>query len=100
MKKEQQVQELTKATKGTKEVKTKLEERIEQEEKVNEAMAALQVLGYNKKEIEKAFDKLAKDSSSVDMNIVQVINEDMNIDIMSEVKNAKDLMDYMKSDKN
>ena len=46
------------------------------------------------------FDKLAKDSSSVDMNIVQVINEDMNIDIMSEVKNAKDLMDYMKSDKN
>lgn len=46
------------------------------------------------------FDKLAKDSSSVDMNIVQVMNEDMNIDIMSEVKNAKDLMDYMKSDKN
>ena len=34
------------------------------------------------------------------MNIVQVMNEDMNIDIMSEVKNAKDLMDYMKSDKN
>ncbi len=46
------------------------------------------------------FDKLTKDSSSVDMNIVQVMNEDMNIDIMNEVKNAKDLMDYMKSDKN
>ncbi len=46
------------------------------------------------------FDKLTKSSSSVDMNIVQVMNEDMNIDIMSEVKNAKDLMDYMKSDKN
>ena len=37
------------------------------------------------------FDKLEKDSSSVDMNIVQVINEDMNVDIMSEIKNAKDL---------
>lgn len=46
------------------------------------------------------FDKLEKDSSSVDMNIVQVINEDMNVDIMSEIKNAKDLIEYMKSDKN
>lgn len=45
------------------------------------------------------FDKLEKDSSSVDMNIVQVINEDMGIDIMSEVKNAKDLKEYIKSDK-
>ena len=60
MKKEQQIQELTKASKGLNSVKTKLEERIENEEKIQEAMAALQVLGYNKKEIEKAFDKLKK----------------------------------------
>lgn len=33
-------------------------EAIELKEKVNEAMAALQVLGYNKKEIEKVFEKL------------------------------------------
>lgn len=46
------------------------------------------------------FDKLEKDSSSVDMNIVQSINEDMNIDIMSEVKNSKELIGYMQSDKN
>lgn len=29
-------------------------------------MAALQVLGYNKKEIEKAFDKLAKEDMSTE----------------------------------
>ena len=47
-------------------VKTKLEERIENEEKIQEAMAALQVLGYNKREIEKAFDKLAKEDMSTE----------------------------------
>ena len=36
MKKEQQIQELTKATKGQNSVKTKLEERIENEEKIQE----------------------------------------------------------------
>ena len=66
MKKEQQIQELTKATKGQNSVKTKLEERIENEEKIQEAMAALQVLGYNKKDIEKAFDKLAKEEMTTE----------------------------------
>ena len=63
MKKEQQNQELTKELNS---VKTKLEERIENEEKIQEAMAALQVLGYNKREIEKAFDKLAKEDMSTE----------------------------------
>ena len=36
MKKEQQIQELTKATKGQNSVKTKLEERIENKEKIIE----------------------------------------------------------------
>ena len=49
LKKEQQIQELTKATKGT---KTKAEVAIENSLKIDEAIAALQVLGYNKKEIE------------------------------------------------
>lgn len=66
IKKEQQIQELTKATKGISGVKTKLEEKIENEEKVDEAMVALQVLGYNKKEIEKAFDKLVKDNMTTE----------------------------------
>lgn len=66
IKKEQQIQELTKATEKISGVKTKLEETIENQEKVDEAMAALQVLGYNKKEIEKAFDKLVKDNMTTE----------------------------------
>jgi len=57
IKKEQQIQELTSATKAINGTKTKLEERLEREEQISEAIAALQVLGYNKKEIEKAFEK-------------------------------------------
>ena len=38
--------------------KTKIQQVIEANEKQEEAIAALQVLGYNKKEIEKAFEKL------------------------------------------
>ena len=63
MKKEQQIEELTKATKGE---KTKIQKAIEDDDKVSEAVAALQVLGYNKKEIEKAFEKLDKNGMSTE----------------------------------
>lgn len=63
IKKEQQIQELTEAAKGT---KTKVEIAIENNQKVEEAIAALQVLGYNKKEIEKAFEKLDKEELSTE----------------------------------
>ena len=66
IKKEQQIQELTKATEKISGAKTKLEEKIENEEKIDEAIAALQVLGYNKREIEKAFDKLAKENMTTE----------------------------------
>lgn len=66
IKKEQQIQELTKATEKIGGAKTKLEEKIENEEKVDEAMAALQVLGYNKREIERAFDKLVKNNMTTE----------------------------------
>lgn len=66
IKKEQQIQELTKATGKISGAKTKLEEKIENEEKINEAIAALQVLGYNKREIEKAFDKLVKENMTTE----------------------------------
>ena len=56
IKKEQHIQEVTRASKTT--AKTKLEITIENNEKIDEAIAALQVLGYNKKEIEKAFAKI------------------------------------------
>lgn len=75
IKKEEQIQELTKATKGIKETKTKLEEKIENEQKIDEATAALQVLGYNKREIEKAFDKLVKE----DMSTEELIRKGLSI---------------------
>ena len=65
IKKEQQIQELTVAAKGT---KTKVEIAIENNQKMDEAIAALQVLGYNKKEIEKVFEKLeTKDLSTEEL---------------------------------
>ena len=64
IKKEQQIQELTSASKGNSSDKTqtsiKVKQAIENDNKVQEAIAALQVLGYNKKEIEKAFAKIDK----------------------------------------
>ena len=63
IKKEQQIQELTEASKGT---KTKVEIAIENSQKVEEAIAALQVLVYNKKEIEKAFEKIEKEELSTE----------------------------------
>lgn len=49
-------------TKASKEIK----EAIKDDDKVSEAISALQVLGYNRKEIEKAFDNLDKDKLSVE----------------------------------
>ena len=66
IKKEQEMQELTQATEKISGTKTKLEEKIENQEKIDEAMAALQVLGYNKKEIEKAFEKLVKENMTTE----------------------------------
>ena len=63
IKKEQQIQELTAATKG---IKTKVEVAIENSQKIDEAIAALQVLGYNKKEVEKAIEKLDKEGLSTE----------------------------------
>ena len=58
IKKEEQIQELTNAS-NTINVKTKMQQAIENEGKITEAIAALQVLGYNKREIEKAFETIA-----------------------------------------
>ena len=70
IKKEQQIQELTSASKGNSSDKTqtsiKVKQAIEKDNKVQEAIAALQVLGYNKKEIEKAFAKIDKTELSTE----------------------------------
>ena len=68
IKKEQQIQELDDATKGT---KIKVEIAIKKNERLDEAIAALQVLGYNKKEIEKAFGKL----STTDLSTEELIRK-------------------------
>lgn len=72
IKKEQQIQELTKMT-GS--IKNKVEVAIENSEKIDEAIAALQVLGYNKKEIEKAFDKI----NTNDMSTEELIRKGLSL---------------------
>ena len=58
--KEQQIENINKQINKKSQVESKMQNIIKNNEKVSEAIAALQVLGYNKREIEKAFDKLDK----------------------------------------
>ena len=57
IKKQEQIDELTKAV-GKIETSSKMQTAIEEDNKISEAVAALQVLGYSKKEIEMAFNKI------------------------------------------
>lgn len=66
--KEQQVDAIKLEISDTENKNNKLQQAIENNERVSEAISALQVLGYNRKEIEKAFDKLAtKDVSTEEL---------------------------------
>ncbi len=56
--KEQQIQAIKHEINNNEQATNKLQEAIENNAKVSEAIAALQVLGYNKKEIEKVFEKI------------------------------------------
>ena len=69
IKKEQQIEELTNKVdynKESSETNIKVKQMIEEDNKISEAIAALQVLGYNKKEIDKAFMKLDKSDLSTE----------------------------------
>lgn len=44
------------------------------------------------------FERLNENEKSVDMNIVQVINENMGIDIMDDIRNQKKLSEMLKND--
>lgn len=59
LKKEQQI-DLIKGKMNNSAKSSKLQEAIENDNRISEAIAALQVLGYNRKEIEKAFEKVDK----------------------------------------
>lgn len=63
IKKEQQIQELTNANNNS---KSKVQIALKNNYKLEEAITALQVLGYNKKEIERAFEKLDKKELSTE----------------------------------
>lgn len=81
--KEQQIQNINEQinkqakTKGKiekTEEEEKLQQAIENNNKVAEAVAALQVLGYNKKEIEKAFSTIDKNELSTEELIKKGLN--------------------------
>lgn len=46
------------------------------------------------------YDKLDKNEKSVDMNIVQILNDDMGIDIMNDYRNQKKLFEELKKNEN
>ena len=74
IKKEQQIEELTKASKGaksSKETELKVKQAIEDDNKILEAVAALQVLGYNKKIIEQAFEKIENKKESTTEELIK-----------------------------
>ena len=58
IKKEQEVEAIKEQIDKKQKEDSKFNGAIEIREKINEAIAALQVLGYNKKEVEKVFEKL------------------------------------------
>lgn len=63
IKKEQQIQELTRATNDLSKPNSEI---LKNTAALDEAIAALQVLGYNKREIEKAFNKLNRKDLSTE----------------------------------
>ena len=72
MKKEQQIAELTDATS---EQKSKVKKIIVTDSKVQEAIDALQVLGYSKKDVEKSLEKIDTAELSIEDIIKQALRE-------------------------
>lgn len=75
IKAEQEIENIKNQIESNKNSKTKIQKAIEIDENLQEAIAALQVLGYNKKEIEKVFDKL----ETKDMAIEELIKNGLNM---------------------
>lgn len=66
IKQEQEIESIKNQIKNNKDSNSKMQELIKNNDKIDEAISALQVLGYNKKEIEKAFAKIDKKDLSVE----------------------------------
>ena len=74
IKKEQEIENIKNQVENKKS-NTKIKLAIENDDKLQEAISALQVLGYNKKEIEKAFDKL----DTKEMSTEELIKKGLNL---------------------
>ena len=72
--KEQQIESIQKEVDKNSKADNKMQDILKNNAKVSEAIAALQVLGYNKKEIEKAFEKLDKNELSTEELIRHGLN--------------------------
>ena len=72
--KEQQIESIQKEVDKNSKADNKMQDILKNNAKVSEAIAALQVLGYNKKEIEKAFEKLDKNELSTEELIRKGLN--------------------------
>ena len=72
--KEQQIENMQKEVDKNSKTDNKMQDILKNNAKVSEAIAALQVLGYNKKEIEKAFEKLDKNELSTEELIRRGLN--------------------------
>lgn len=72
--KEQEIEKINAQVNSQSKAADKLHIAIENNNKVSEAIAALQVLGYNKKEIEKVFSKLDKNELSTEELIKKGLN--------------------------
>lgn len=58
IKAEQEIENIKNQINNNEKSNIKIQEAIKNDDKIEEAIQALQVLGYNKKEIEKVFDKI------------------------------------------
>ncbi len=72
--KQQEIEKINAQINNKSATKSKIQVAIDNNQKVAEAMAALQVLGYNKKEIEKEFAKLDKNELSTEELIKKGLN--------------------------
>ena len=63
---EQKIEKIKEEQEKRRQVKEKIELEINNKENVKEAIQALQILGYNKREIDKAMEKIEDDTISVE----------------------------------
>ena len=66
IKAKEQVEAINKQINGANEKDSKVKLAIEKDNKIEDAISALQVLGYNKREIVKAFEKMATEGMSTE----------------------------------